>query len=266
MNLVHITIASHGRLALARDETERRALVRDLAGVTGSRLLAFNLVDEHFHSVGRASHPRRLADGLHRVLRSRRRDLIIDPPHVKQVRDRGHLLSLVPYLLRQTDHHRVGGGTIPLALWTGSCAQDLLLVRLLPGFDAGPLTSELPRLRQREVLAMLGLAPERIEPASDEALARAGPARLIDASAGVHVVGPVLVGRTDACVRARALATRAALLAGFSTRCMANFLGLGLRAVEYLARREVDPRELLALRRRLTLEDRVAALPRAHAV
>lgn len=266
MKLVHITIAAAGRRALARNEAERRMLVRELARVGGPRQLLFNLVDEHLHSVGRAEHPRRLADGLHRVLRSRRPDLIVDPPHVKPVGDRAYLLTLVRYVLRQTDRHQVRAGTVPLALWAGSCAQDLLLVRLLPGFDAGPLLSELPRLRQREILEILGLSPERIEPAGDEALARAGPARLADLAAGVHVIGPVLADRSDGTVRARALAAHAARLAGLPTRAMMPFLGVHLRAIEYLTRRELDPRALLALRRRLTLEDRVAAVPRAQAI
>lgn len=258
MKLFHITIATQGRRALVRDETERRALVRALARVAGAGQLLFNLVDEHLHSVVRTVHPGRLADGLHRVLRSRRRDLVIDPPHVKPVGERAYLLSLVRYVLRQTEHHQVGGGAVPLALWTGSCVQDLLGVRLLPGFDTGPLVSELPRLNQREVLELVGLPRERIEPATDEALARAGPGCVVELAAGVHVVGPVLAGRSEAAVRARALAAHVAHRVGVSTRSLARLLGVQLRAVEYLVRRAVDPREVLVLRRRLTLEERAA--------
>ncbi len=259
MNLVHITIATEGRRALARDEAERRLLVRDLASVAGSRQLAFNLADEHLHSAGGAAQPGRLADGLHRVLRARRPDLVIEPPHLKPIRSRSHLLSVVRYLLQQTDRHGVLGGTVPLAAWSGSCVQDLLLVRLLPGFHAGPLLTELPRLRQREVLEMVGLPQERIEPASDDDLARAGVAQIAALAAGVHVVGPSLVGRSVAVVQARALAVHVARLAGLPTRSLVPYLGVRLRAIEYLMHREVDPRAVLALRRRLALEHRIVA-------
>ena len=45
----HLTIAVRGRTALAREETERRRLVRDLARVGGGQLMLFSLVDDHFH-------------------------------------------------------------------------------------------------------------------------------------------------------------------------------------------------------------------------
>lgn len=199
-----------------------------------------------------------MADVIRRVVRARRRDLAIKQSHVEVVDGTDYLLTLVRYVLRQTDRHELAGAVGPaMALWTGSCVQDLLLVRLLPGFGAGPLRSELPKVTQRVLLELVGLAATPIAPADDETLARLGPARIVELAAAVHVVGPELTDKSPATVQARALATHVARLVDLPTRSIARYLGVGVRAVELLARRDVHAREVVALRRRVALDVRV---------
>lgn len=148
---------------------------------------------------------------------------------------------------------------MPSALWTGSCFQDLVGARLLPGFDPKPLRAELPRLAQRDLLEAVGLDTAPLDHADDEALARAGAARIVELAMGVHCVGPVLDDRSSSAVRACALAAQTARLVDLSLPAVARFLGRTARAVEYLTGRKIDPKALAALRRRLALEQRVAA-------
>lgn len=262
----HLTISVRGRRALARDEAERRVLVRAVTTHSAGCLILFCLVDDHFHAVLRSERVGYLASGIHRTLQARRRDLKLEPVHLVEVDTRAYLRWLVPYLLKQPEKHGLG---VALALWTGSCFQDLVGARLLPGFSAGPLRDEEPRMRQSDLLRIVGLSVAPLVPADDEALARAGAARLVELAAGVHGVGPVLSGRAAPTVRARALAARVAHDVGVTVTQLARFLGIGERAVRYLLERDVDEREVLALRRRLALEERAAqrrsAEPRSSA-
>lgn len=257
MTIHHLTIAVRGRLALARDEAEHRALVRTMARVAADRLVVFNAVDDHVHAGIRDAHPRRLADGIHRAISAGRRDLELKSPHLEPVTTRSYLRWLVDYVLDQSSRHGLPGTTT--ALWTGSCFQDLVGARLLPGFNTAPLRQELPRLRLRELFLTVGLDPTPLEPADDEALLRAGPAKLADLAAGVHAVGPLLLDRTAATVRARALASQVAVMVGIKAAAVARFLGITPRAVRLHAATAPGDRELLAIRRRLALEDRVAS-------
>lgn len=251
----HVTIAVRGRLALARDEAELRERVRAICRVGGPRLLLFSLADDHLHTANRSQHPGRVADSYHRVLRSRRPDLELKPPHLEPVATRSYLRWLVDYLVLQPARHGLPGHP---ALWTGSCFQDLVGARLLPGFDPAGLRAELPRLRLRDLFESLGLAPAPLEPAGDERLFRAGPARLVEAATAVHAASPRLQDRSLPTVQARALAVRLGLQVGFPSAVLARLLGVGPRAVRLLRAHEVDPRAILALRRRVDLEERVA--------
>ncbi len=257
MSIHHLTIAVRGRRALARDEGERRVLLRRLVRVGHKRLLLFSLVDDHLHAVLRAVRAGVLADGLRRVLKAHRPDLELKRPHLEPVGTRSYLRWPVDYLLTQPQHHGLENAP---ALWTGSCFQDLVGARLLPGFDAGGLRAELPRLRLRELFGKVGLSPTPLEPADDAVLARVGVARLVELAAGVHAAGPVLTGRAREVVEVRALAARVAAMVGLSCRTLARFLGVSSRSVHYAAKREIDPRAVLALQRRLTLEERVAGV------
>jgi hypothetical protein len=256
MNLAHINFSSVERRTLGRDETERRRQVRAIVRVAGERLAVFNMVDEHLHLLGRSDWPTRRGESVRRVMRACRPDLEFTRPHVRPVRDLRHLQRSVPYVLNQTDHHEVGGSHP--ALWTGSAFLDVVGVRLMPGFRLTVLLQELPRLRQRDLLEAVGLEPVEIVPASDDALLRAGPARIAQLAAAVFAAGETYAGRSDETVKARTLAARVARDLEIATVNMAAFLGAVPRTVNRLAREPVDPRALLALRRRLTLEERVA--------
>lgn len=255
MAIFHLTLAVRGRQALARDEVERRSMIRHVAKVGGKRLLMFCLVDDHLHAGVRAAHGGIVGDSLRRVLKAHRPDLEFKRPHLEPVGTRAYLRYLVNYMLEQPARHGIGASSV---LWTGSCFQDLVGARLLPGFDLTPLRSELPRLRLRDVFARLGLSRVPLRPADDEALSRAGPARLVDFAAGVFCVGPALEGRTEAVVAARSLAVGATRLVGLPTSAVAPFLLLASRTLRRLAARDLNPRALLALRLRLALEQRVA--------
>ena len=254
MSIFHLTISVRGRRALARDELERRVLVRAIAR-PGRGLLLFCLVDDHLHAVVRVARPRYLARDIRRAVRALRPDLELKPPHLEPVDSRPYLLRLVAYVMRQPEKH--GLATAP-ALWTGSCFQDLVRARVLPGFDPRQLAAELPRLRLREVFEGVGLEPRPLVASGDEALRRAGAARLVDLATGVYAVDPELRGHTKPVVSARILAARIASTVGVPRGEVARFLGVSPQAVGRLAKRVVEPRALDALRRRLTLEERSA--------
>ncbi len=252
MKIHQMTISERGRLALTRDEGERRALVRALVSVASGRLMFFNLVDDHFHGALKASRPRMLAESLRRVVKARRRDLTLKPAWVEPVTSRAHLLSLVRYQVLQADHH--GVSTRDSLLDAGCCFQDLVGARVLDGFSPNLLAAEAPRLRLRELFVQVGLEPTPLELASDDALHAAGVAALADLAAGVYCVGPDLsLTREAPVVEARALVARLGRQLGFSTADVARYLGVPTRTVRDAAARTVDPRAVIALRRRFTL-------------
>jgi hypothetical protein len=257
MEIAHYTQSTRSRRPLARDERERRALLRALTRRGGPRLLLFNLVDDHLHQVLSGRRVKVLARDLRRAIGAARPDLELDPPHVKPVSTRSYLRWLVEYLLDQPRKHDLAG--VHPALWTGSCFQDLIGLRLLPGFDPARIRAELPRLRQRHLFPHVGLTPSLLAPADDDALHRAGAARIVRLAAATCAVGPELKGRSRPVVEARALAVNLAARVGLATREVAGYLGVGTRAVQKLARRDhAMSKAELALRRRLTLEDCIA--------
>ena len=182
MPLYQITIAEQRRFALTRDEAERRSLVRALVSVAAGRLLFFNLVDDHFHAAARTDQPRLLATSLRRVIAARRRDLKLKPAWTEPIASRGHLMSLVRYQVLQADHHRLVSASL---LDAGCCFQDLVKARILDGFSVQPLKEEAPRLHLSELFAQVGLEAVELAPATDEALRRAGLARIVELAGGV---------------------------------------------------------------------------------
>lgn len=260
--LAHIMISTDGDLAMARDETERRQLVRAVVGVAAGRLAVFNLVDQHLHLLARSDWPARLADSVRRVLRSRLGGLELRPPNVKPIRSRDHLLNCVGYILRQTDRHEIGGSNP--ALWTGSAFLDIVGARILYGFDLAVLVQEVPRLKKRELYEQVGLEPVELVPASDADLLRAGPARIAELAASVFAASPTYAGRRDETVKARALAAHVADGLDIATAEIARFIGVAPRAVRYLEdrHRALQIVAVRALRLRLALEMRVATAVR----
>ena len=68
MSTYHLVLSTVGRLALARNEAERRAMVRAFTRTGGPSLLAFDLVDDHAHSAISSDRPRVLARDLRRAV------------------------------------------------------------------------------------------------------------------------------------------------------------------------------------------------------
>lgn len=254
MTTQHLSLSVVGRLALARDERERRVLVRTFVRASQGRFLAFGLVDDHAHAGLVGPRPRFLARDVRRALAAVRPDLVIEAPYLKHVDTRRYLRWLVTYLLNQSVKH---GLDVHPALWTGSCFPDLVGARLLPGFSTAPLRAALPRLRVQNLLEDVGLDPLPLQPVDDDALLGAGAARLAEVAASVHGVGPGLVGRTGPVVKARTLAAVLGVRLGFSRVQLTPFLCASPQAIGRLATRPADPKSERALRLRFALEERV---------
>ena len=255
MRIYHLTLAVRGRRALARDEAERRLLMRAIARTCGASLLLPGVADDHLHAVIRTLRPGYLARDLARVLGNRRPDLTFKPPHFALVDTRAYLAWLVRYLLEQPAKHGLPG---PAALWTGCCFQDLVGARLLPGFSAAGLANELPRMRLRELFPVVGLRSEPLVPLDDAAIRHAGAGRLVDAAGAVFAVGPALDRRIRSAgvLEARRLTVRVARRVGLPAQEVAHYLGVKPKAVSRLWDQPCPEFWIAALRRRLALEDR----------
>ena len=105
MTTQHLSLSVAGRLALARDERERRVLVRTFVRASHGRFLAFGLVDDHAHAGLVGPRPRFLARDVRRALAAVRPDLVIEAPFLKHVDTRRYLRWLVTYLLKQSVKH-----------------------------------------------------------------------------------------------------------------------------------------------------------------
>ncbi len=248
--IVHLTIAVRGRKALARTESERRAVVRMLARLAGDSLLLFNVVDDHLHLVVRARQPGRLGRSVGLGLGGLRPELRLKRAHPELVDSRSYLRFLVRYVYQQSGEKGLG----PDATWSGSSFQDLVGARRLPGLDRLALFEELPRLRMREVFPLVGLKPRPLEPR--EAAASDGIERLTRASAAACCVAPELPGRSAPVLRAVSVALALALEAGLSSAEVRRGLRRSRSALSRLRRHRPDPRDLIAARLRLALEDR----------
>ena len=261
MALWHLNWTADGRRTFFPEEGDCRRAVRTLVRVCGRRAVLYNVADDHLHLVAQSGEGE-LGVLTRSVLLALRplTEVPFAPVYVKQVVDRSHLMTLVDYVLRQGPHH--GLATHP-ALASGSCFPDLVGARLLPGFEQR-LTGLLPRFSMHGVFAKAGLHLEQpLSPAGDGALALAGAARLLAASAAAVAAPPGLCGREPWLVDGRAAFVRLAQAAGLPTRVISQVGGLPLRSVQRLAHREIDPRLLSAARLRIALEDAVQRQPPA---
>jgi len=255
MPVWHLTIAADGRQTLFPSDGQRHAGVRVLARLAGTELVLFSLVDDHAHLVVLGERER--AGRLARAVLLGLRPLAaapLDPARVRPVESRAHLESLVRYVLRQTARH---GLPEHPALWSGSCFQDLVGARWLPGLQLR-LAEALPRLGPAALCAAAGLDPAPLAPASDEALRGAGVARLVAAVAAAHALPLPLTGRTTAVVVARAAIAHLALGCGLAAADVAWALHLTPRGVRELLERQPPAELLRAARTRHALVERLA--------
>lgn len=175
----HLTIASVGRNTLFVDPTSLTRGDRTLARVAGHHLLLFAIVDDHLHLVLhcdrlQAAHT---ASAVSRALRKCGAPPLA-PVFVREVEGRRHLENLVGYCIRQPAKHGIPGHP---ATYIGSCAPDLLGLRVLPGFDPRRIAAVLPRCDVRAFAA-----------------SAAGPAPRTPASwSTAEAVGALLPGETS---------------------------------------------------------------------
>lgn len=248
----HVTISERRRRTIARDEAERRHVIREVATIAGERLLSFGLPDDHLHTVLRTHAIGYAARDLHALLERLRPGLELNAPHIEPLKDAEHLGNVLRYHLRQPSHHRMD---VHQASYAGSCFPDLVGARLLPAFTPARLLAELPGFRLRDVFPIVGLEPEPLVEASDHALRRVGVARLVDLVASVFALPDGLPGASVAVTRARALAATTARRVGLRLSDLAEVLGITRQAASQLSRRKAAAHDLVALRRRLALEE-----------
>jgi hypothetical protein len=239
----HFIWRAAGRRTVLHDTPGRLAAIRALLRVQDTRVLLFSVVDNHVHAVfeggdrwtrGAASHA--LSSALGEA-----GERAVGRP----VADRAHLRNLVRYLLTQPSHH---GLDIQAARYDGSCFFDLLGARKLEGFDPQALRRHLPRLRDAELLGIVGL--RGLAPAAVQ-----GFALPVLAAASRAVYGAVGTGRTPEN-RARALAVRAGLEAGFSLGSVAVTVGVTERSVRRYGNAAPDDEGRRALGLQLALAAR----------
>ncbi|MFH1470078.1 MAG: hypothetical protein ABIO70_37180 [Pseudomonadota bacterium] len=230
-----------------------------LVRVCGRRAVLFNVVDDHLHLVAQCDESdlghlcRSVLLALHPLT-----EVPFAPVYIKPVTDRGHLGTLVRYVLEQGPHH---GLPVHPALAVGSCFADLIGARVLPGFEQR-LPRLLPRFRLRSAFAAVGMRLEQpLAPANDDALATAGAARIRAACAFALAAPPDLPGREAWVVDARAAFVQLAHAAGLPTRVIAQVGDMPPRTVQFLGHRAVSPPLLAAARLRIALEDAVHTLP-----
>jgi len=251
----HLTFEAKGRETFFRTEESLRAAVRALAAVAGEKTVLFCIVDDHVHLVVRCDRTAagRLAQSIS-VSLQRLTDVGIKAgTYIGPVESRAHLFRLVGYLLTQPPHH---GLSVHPALWTGSCFQDLVGARVV-GILGQPLASFFPRFQLSSVMETVGLGSRLPAPADDGSVRAAGAVRLAAAACAALSVGPPLVGRSDLVVRARTACAVLTSRTGMATRETASALHLTMRATQRLALSAPDEQVLLAIRRRLALEDAV---------
>lgn len=99
-------------------------MVRAIGEVAGPAAILFAVVHDHVHVVlvGEVAQMIRVKTCLSRAFNARSA-VRFDPPFVREVTTRAHLLTLVRYCLTQVEHHGIAGHP---AVATGSCFADLV--------------------------------------------------------------------------------------------------------------------------------------------
>jgi hypothetical protein len=257
----HLTFASEERHPLFPGVASQRAAIQRATDVA-PEIFLFCFVDDHAHFVVMADAARvgRIAAGLLLALRPLAAVEVL-PAHVRPVRTRSHLEWLAHnYILAQPSKHGLVG---PAALHEGSCFLDLVEARVLPGMGpkfAKRLIQAMPRYRMRRAYEAVGLDPEPLKPAPNDLIRHLGMARVADAGAVAVAAAPGLAGNGAQEVLARRAATKVALAAGIAPAECRFAFEVTRSAIHRWASEPVDERVVTAIRIRLALEVRVAAL------
>jgi hypothetical protein len=259
MPLEHHVFSASGKLPPFN--TERRVLlaVRNLLRLGGDAVALFCVVPSHVHVLLDAEQPGLVAGSLLRSFRAAGAESFT-PAHCTPVENKGHLLWLArDYLVTQPERHDLPGHP---ALWPGSCFLDLVGARRVPGFTLA-LLRILPSYKVRTAHDALHLPHEPLRPCSLPALRDAGPHRIM-AAAGAAVALPMPLGRGRLETQARQTAAALCDQAEFSTRSIAQALGVQVASARRLVRKGAPPRLCQAVRKRIQLENWVIASGLPH--
>jgi REP element-mobilizing transposase RayT len=258
MQLWHVTWSAEGRLPFFPHDALRLAAVRALTEAGRVELLLFCIVDEHVHAV---FHGERciVARRVRAITRRLRRLAVVplDSPRIRSVNGRSHLVSLIRYLVCQPAHHGLPGHP---ALWSGSCLPDLVGARRLSCARLG-LWAVLPRQTTSDVLAVVSLGRDKLEPASRERVAAMGAHGLVRSSAAAFGVSLPLRGQSEDVMAAKRAACVMAAAAGLPLRGVATAGGFSWRTARRLASQPVEPEVTQVVRLHIALEDRARLYP-----
>ena len=260
MQIWHLTFSSANRLPPFPTPGHRLEAARCIARVGAGRVLMFELPDDHGHvmSACREIELPSLRSALTRALTP----IAVVPiaaSHVQPVRSRVHLLRNVRYFLTQSEHHGIAR---PL-LDPGSCFQDLVGARILPGFEPAALKRAAPRLTRADLLAIVKLPESALSPATPADLRRVGVSAIVRVAAEAVGAKTDLADRTAATVLARRAAVHTTDLSDLSRRDLRTELQLSARAIRRLAHEPIDSAVLRAVRLRVSIEESLGALIRA---
>lgn len=246
----HLTYSSDGRFPIFPDESKRRKAIVRLSHMD-LVLLLFCIVEEHLHAVNKAEPSR--AGRQAQAIRSAMKPLVdaeLQPAFKRLVKDRGYLAWLIRYHVRQPIKHKVKEHA---ALWSGSCFQDLVGARYVPGL-ALPIAKSLPQYSVKTVLSHLNLNPSAVVPLGNDTIRALGARRLVSAAASAVAAGPRLDNREAESLHAKRAAALLAREVGISEDEITWALPVSKKSVQRATPREGDDKRLRAIRIRLALE------------
>jgi hypothetical protein len=243
----HVMMRIRDRRVVVGDERSRRVASRVLLGQGEHRgLIAHGAADNHLHSA-LLTHRDAAGRFAHDAETSLRQQLGLaahfEPALIKPIESQAHLVSLFWYVHRQEEHHGTDldrahdgsslpdiiGGRVVLATCGPRCVR-----RIAPAIGAR-VARALPRVRGRELLALLG-GPELLTfPVTVDDLA---------AAAAAAVGAPDLEG--DGAIRSAALCAAVHAvshpaggeLIRMTSRALSDALGVTMRSVQRYRERE----------------------------
>ncbi len=254
MQIWHLGLSSEGRHPLFPSERERRAAVALVVRRAGPYLITFGIVDDHLHVVVVCD--RRTAGKLLRALQLGLRSISrtgFEPPYIKPVSSRAHLIRLVEYTIEQPAKH--GLDEHP-ALWSGSAFADIVGARAVCHTR---IPHVLPRYRLADAWTAAGLPPGGVAPSRVAQLRGIGSDALTAAAAFAVNAPPALSRRTAEVTRARALVVSLGKEAGFHTRDLTDALDVTRESVRKLSQRPDDGPGRAAVLLRLGIEREVGS-------
>ncbi len=236
MDIWHLRFSSDGRHALFPTEEARRAAVLVIVHHAARWLVAFGIIDDHLHVELACSRSR--AGKLKRAIVLGLRPISgrdFEPPFLKPVESRAHLLHLVSYCIEQPAKHGLG---IHPALWSGSCFYDLVGARVIGGLELR-VADVLPRYRIRDAWRAAGCAADGVAPLTDSQIRGAGLSALREAAAFATCAHHRLVGRSARETEGRAAVVTLARLVGYRGSDIAAELGVSREAARLAGHRRL---------------------------